>query len=284
MGMYDTLGNCSDNQVKTFYVPCFYASNSESTLLTTKLGYSGGQLRYYGKNEPVPCKTWWYQYPENFIILDIDVFGFYDDLFHIIENGKYIETYECAEDIPEAHVAKAQAFMGKYGVTVGEIKDKDSLLDYIRIYKSSTETWDKYIKENSKANGELIKYIWENKNNRTKADEKKIEEFIRKSKEEEKEQEKMREVIFRTLREKYPTSELIASPYEDFGAYLHCMKKSEESEFFRDVNYQRQLKDEFSKYMEKHGTTLDGYLEWHNPDSKEEEEEIRKCYGLLVSQ
>lgn len=58
MGMYDTI---NDEQVKVFTVPVGYGDNIRLT---------GGSLLYFGNGDDVPYKTWWYDYTDNFNIID----------------------------------------------------------------------------------------------------------------------------------------------------------------------------------------------------------------------
>jgi hypothetical protein len=88
MGMYDYLGGY---QIKLFDIPLYYGEYYG-------LGFMGGQLRGYGKDEELPLQTLWYKYPKDFTILDEDAVEDYSDeykeMVHIIKDSKYFDSVD----------------------------------------------------------------------------------------------------------------------------------------------------------------------------------------------
>ena len=81
MGMYDYLGG---EQIKIFYHPIFNRNKEKPE--QSSFWYSMGRLESYDKDDDLPLKTLWYQYPQNFLVYD---YRFdYTDVW-IIKNGKF---------------------------------------------------------------------------------------------------------------------------------------------------------------------------------------------------
>ena len=290
MGMYDTLGNDGDNQVKAFDVPCFYASSSPEpaeSLFKYKLGYIGGLLRYFAKDADVPYKTWWYKYPENFIIMDINIYGNsgYQDLFHVITEGKYRETYENTSEIPEEVFHKVNTFMGKFGTTVNGIHDRQSLNEYITMLKQTWSTWYSLDFGEKELHKQMQEYIKEKRKNPSPELMQKIDENLAKLKEVQAKKDEKSKEIFAPLKEKFPSEDINAdTKYGDYGGYLDCMKTYTERENHdndKKINYLGQLKQEFERYSSENNLTIDGYLEWYKPETEKEEMEIRNFAEML---
>lgn len=81
MGMYDYLGG---EQIKIFYHPIF--NRNKDNPEQSSCWYSMGRLQSFDKEDDLPLKTLWYQYPQNFLVYDYR-FEFTD--VWIINNGKF---------------------------------------------------------------------------------------------------------------------------------------------------------------------------------------------------
>lgn len=81
MGMYDCLNG---EQVKCFYRVVHYKSGQNDTW---EFFHSGGQLRGYINDCELPLKTFYYNYPKNFLILDENC-----SILHTIKDGKLFNT------------------------------------------------------------------------------------------------------------------------------------------------------------------------------------------------
>ena len=87
MGMYDTING---EQVKCFPWVSLYKD---------EITYHGGDLKYYGIGDEVPCKKPHYNYGKNFIILDLNRYPEsdyceYDYIIHVIIDGRVNDTFE----------------------------------------------------------------------------------------------------------------------------------------------------------------------------------------------
>ena len=81
MGMYDYLNG---EQIKCFYGVVHYKDSLDSKW---EFSHSGGQLRGYVNGSELPLKTFHYNYPKDFLILDEN-----DGILHTIKDGKLFNT------------------------------------------------------------------------------------------------------------------------------------------------------------------------------------------------
>lgn len=73
-------------QIKCFYTPLYNYNNEEN-----KIMYMFGQNRIFNIGDNVPSQTFWYNYSDNFMIIDYD-YSKVNPLIHIIENSKIKKT------------------------------------------------------------------------------------------------------------------------------------------------------------------------------------------------
>ena len=250
MGMYDELDG---EQVKVFYVPCFYA-----TSITNKLGYIGGLMRYYNRGDDIEYKTWWYRYPKDFLIVDFDIYGLVNHLFHLIQNGKYMETYEDPKNISE-DIFPITAVL-TFGATF-TLESKSELYEYL--YESMV-AYSKYddILSHNKTDYDLIrKLTLMQKENPSAENKQKIEDCFKEEKERNKRIDEKRNEISRKIKTKWPVTDVT----NDYGGYLDCIHRCSE----RDENYIEKLKEEFAEYKKTH--SFEEYLNWYDPTEEEKE-------------
>jgi hypothetical protein len=81
VGMYDYVGG---EQIKIFYHPIFNLNKENPE--QSSFWYSMGSLQSYGKEDELPLKTLWYQYPQNFLVYD---YRFEHTDVWIIKEGKF---------------------------------------------------------------------------------------------------------------------------------------------------------------------------------------------------
>jgi hypothetical protein len=126
MGMFDTI---EDEQIKVFYVPIF--SNKYIKEGQEQTWHSGGRLKHYGPDDDLPLTTWYYKYPENFMIFD---YRYECVMVIIIKDGKYC----CIKNYPDLTEQDLQgAVYDYYGEKLEiktmqdfhDIKDHDAQLD-----------------------------------------------------------------------------------------------------------------------------------------------------------
>jgi hypothetical protein len=141
MGLYSYLGG---NQVKCFSIPnMIINSNGDLEIYGLEGDFTG-----YKKGSKVPYKTLYYNYGENFLILDYRgvVFGEIP-LIHIIKNGKYFKTVEYQKLTEKDFINKV---IDKYGNSIN-INEYSDISNFIEDYKlrdaNSTILTDKYNKE-----------------------------------------------------------------------------------------------------------------------------------------
>ena len=260
MGMYDILGD--GHQVKAFPVPCFYASSSDrydmSLLGPWKLSFMGGLLRGFGKGDKVPLNTWWYRYPDDIMIMDVDWYGVYGDVYHVILDGCYRASYPDVADIPGEAFEKVSAYVTYTGERVGAIRGADDLSDYTAMVH---DTYAKHMCAPYQA-----PVIWNKAHAATRAGDK--AELLRLSGELRSAQEAddaLEETIFGPIMRKYPLSDPAKDPLCLFGAYLDVMRTCIDrggKDYRSDCRYYDQLTDEFGRFIEKTGVSLQSFLDW----------------------
>jgi hypothetical protein len=123
MGMYDYLGGY---QIKLFDIPLYYGEYYG-------LGFMGGQLRGYGKDEELPLQTLWYKYPKDFTILDEDAVEDYSDeykeMVHIIKDSKYFDSVDL--DKFEDKYIKNKVY--DYRGSLLNIKSREDMYNHIKL-------------------------------------------------------------------------------------------------------------------------------------------------------
>lgn len=117
MGMYDYL---EDEQVKMFYRPIFSNESVEGEIGTW---HSGGSLMSYTIGEELPLKTLYYQYPDNFIVFDLQ---FSVEKLFIVENG-ILKDMKPISKLVDGEVERP--VFNKYGTQLN-IESKQDFYDY----------------------------------------------------------------------------------------------------------------------------------------------------------
>ena len=144
MGMYDYIGD-DGSQVKCFYVPYIVVKKNDKSEYRTRFITSGGRM--VSVND-APFMTPYYNYGPNFAILDYGIlWNGNDTIVHIMENGKWVNTYtveELGEDykLPPVVICADGA---RYKVkTVADIKQM--IQDYTAARKEQKELTVQYFK------------------------------------------------------------------------------------------------------------------------------------------
>lgn len=208
MGMYDTLG--SGDQVKLFSRPFF----------SKVLFFSGGDLRYFNEGDPVPYKTWWYNYSENFIAVDALMPEFLNDTseyyVHVFRNGCYIKTYN--KGLKGFSSQIGSRVFTKDGTEYNVKPDRESLIAFIKAIKDFDVKAKSISNRNSRAFNKFLEYLdynrtEDNPEERIQIEKELREETIRlKSLLDEKREEILGSYIMRDL-----------DPVYTIGGYLQCL-------------------------------------------------------------
>ena len=121
MGMFDTING---EQVKCFYIPV-YSENE----VCENIWYSGGRLRDFKENDEVPSQTFWYNYSNNFMILDYMSSGI-NPLVHIIRDSKVKKTTRL-DELTEVDFIGNEKVLNYYGeeLKIHSIEDIDRFID-----------------------------------------------------------------------------------------------------------------------------------------------------------
>ena len=258
MGMYDEL--CGE-QVKAFYVPCFYSSSME-------LGYMGGEIRYYNKGDDIEYKTWWYRYPTDFLIVDFDVFDCVNHVFHLIQDGKYVETYysnagdkdKDIKDIPEDIFPITAVLM--YG-DIFTFESKGEIFEYLYENMVAYSKYNEILSQNKTDYSELRILVGKQNENPSKENEQKIKEFWEEEKKRNLDITEKRNEIFEKIKTKWP----ITNVTHHYGAYLDCIHDCIQQN--RDEDYILKLRDVFAEYKKNH--SFEEYLAWYEPTENEKD-------------
>lgn len=272
MGMYDTLGD--GYQVKTFSIPCFYHSAGREKFMDRELGFMGGLCRYFGTKDKLPLKEWWQIYPDNFMIIDYDMYyDGTDNVIHVILNGKYSATYEDIDDIPESCFEQCHNYYGYYGDEVVNVNSKEKMKEYfgnLKLYYAEFDIirskYNKYFKSYIEALKKCKDEIYKN-SEEFKSIEKEYKENNKKEQEE-----------ITAIKEKYIVQYLTKNePYsatELFGGYLDCLKKYLERKNMNVQDYEKlnALIREFNELREKTNVTLEDFYNWYQPDEANRKE------------
>lgn len=86
MSLYDYLG---EYKVKCFYDVAYYKANYEIREDSSGLYILGGSLKKYEKEDKLPLKTTYYNYPDNMMIFDCRGSK---SIVHFVEDSKYINS------------------------------------------------------------------------------------------------------------------------------------------------------------------------------------------------
>lgn len=73
-------------QIKCFYTPLYNYNNEENKII-----YTFGQNRIFNIGDNIPSQTFWYNYSDNFMILDYE-YSKINPLVHIVENSRIKKT------------------------------------------------------------------------------------------------------------------------------------------------------------------------------------------------
>ena len=262
MGMYDILGN-EDGQVKCFDVVCYYTPpyTKENWKPGVHIGYMGGLLRYFAKGDEVPTRTWWYHYPDSFLIVDVNEYYHSESCVYKILDKKYVETYMLNE-LPENLFDGIQGAIDRYGDPLA-IDSIASLLEYQNDYFHYCDTEDEILQRYScsfeKAQEDFKKFL-------SKMDER--DAMLKENTEK-----------FRIKWKPKRSDDTLAL----YGAYLdEIIRTSERKD--NHSEYERRyfnLLSEFSWYSREHNIHLDDFLLWH-PDECNRER-IKEAYNVFLS-
>lgn len=270
--MYDTFS--SGDQVKCFYVPCFYYSNS-NYYGDYMLGYMGGSLRHYSKNFEVPTKTLWYKYLDDFVIVDT-MNSDYDDnnslpSIHIIKDKKYITTVNRCIGLLNYFDSPFRVIT-KYGDTVSLNKDtvEDSVNElnvFIKEHGRIVKSKNAIFRAHSKEKSEFFSYV-RNFNKKTELETDK--EYIRLRDNYEKicnlEDEQISKLSDGFNSKYYPDVDKRESLLGDIGAYLYCYDLYNGLE--EDNEKYIVMYKEFVRRVEENNVFIEEYFEWNNTEEK----------------
>lgn len=144
MGMYDYLNG---EQVKCFYRIVHYKDNSNNSW---QFSHSGGQLRSYVDGSKLPLKTFHYNYPNNFLILDEN-----SSILHTIKNGKLFNT----EPLRMVKSIDFNLFKNVYNYNGLElnINNINELKEYPKKVSERVDTINRLYKEFKPSSSRLIK-------------------------------------------------------------------------------------------------------------------------------
>ena len=272
--MYDTMGDCSDYQVKCFPVPCFYYS--KNSLNSIMLGYMGGKLRYFGFGCEVPVHTLWYKYPDDFIIIDTsdNDFGnpYIDPYMHIIKDKKYVTTTENCDDIKKYYDKKFTVIDRFYGKKIFiDAEDQIEELKYYieenrRIGQKKKEIFDEY----AKCKKDFFIYWREHINENFEEDPKYQElkknyDYITNELEPKQLKDLTSEFNKRFFKKEdnFERIQLL----EDVGGYIGCF---ENYKTLKHINKEQRLAlcKEFKRRITENNIQLSEYLEWNEPEKE----------------
>lgn len=239
MGMYDTLG--SGDQVKLFSKPFF----------SKVLLFSGGDLRYFNEGDPVPYKTWWYNYSENFIAVDAIMPEIYNDdseySVHVFRNGCYIKTYN--KGLKGFSSQIGSKVFTKDGTEYNVKPDRESMIAFIKAIKDFDVKARSISNRNSRAFNKFLEYLdynrtEDNPEERIQIEKELKEETIRlKSLIDEKREELLGSYTMRDL-----------DPVYVIGGYLQCLNANSSQSNRADII------DSLKRHLEVTGIQKEDYL------------------------
>lgn len=126
MGMYDCLIDRKHYdepvQVKCFYVPIF-AGEDYYSISNAYTWHSGGRLVSYNVGNELPLKTFYYDYPDDFVLV-INETDFF--LFALVENKRFKGFINSINDIPD----RIKNFYSSNGKKI-IASNKESIQSYI---------------------------------------------------------------------------------------------------------------------------------------------------------
>lgn len=264
MGMYDVLGD--GHQVKFFDVPLFYYSENKASTGVHMLGFMGGNLRYFGKGDVVPSRTWWRRPPRNFSIVDLSPFGEETEVSFVIDD-RYVDTYEILDLVPNDLLERSEAFYDKWGTRIGGITDKASLIEYAEKYFEYARKYDEIGKSYFAASREFFDFMGKNRERGDALVEDQTYVSLQKrldeaSKRFDSEKERLKERLLGKFLLSSPDAE--ERTFDTFGAYLEVMRKESEPE--RRSQKEREavltaLKREFREWLAKNPIDVERFLE-----------------------
>ena len=249
MGMFDTITD--GYQVKAFPVPCYYGARDG-------IGMIGGLLRAFGKGDKVPIHTWWYNYPKNFMIIDMDTFEG-ADCYHVIFDGKVFATFDEPEDIPHEVFTNIEMCMDYHGNPIRKMDDLVELLQFksetIALNREIDDLWKTFLPK-SKRLLELRRK--ENPNDPA------VQEEIEKLIQDRDLEGEMIDAKRKAFWDKWgtPSHDERQQAYETFGMYLDCIS----DEIVRDERYAdpercKEMLGSFEAFCKKNDIDLDEYYE-----------------------
>jgi hypothetical protein len=265
MGMYDYLGG---EQIKIFYCPIFSNNPLEKNKYET--WHSGGTLASYTKKSKLPLHTWYYKYPNDFIVYDYR--SAYKDIW-IIKNSKF-ESFKSAYN-------KIDDFFKPVYDYYGKELDINNPQDFVKIKEENSY----YNKLYSQLEQKLLKNINQYINTNKKYND--VFEVFKDMAEYSVEQ---REFIENTLEENSKKTlcvftnkwylEDIYGEEKQLGEYLYCLNylyniKDEQKRFEYETDYAKEYiecKNIVENYLNNNNDLLQRYFDWL--DNKKEKQKI----------
>ena len=158
MGMYDYLNG---EQVKCFYRVIHHKDSLDNKW---EFSHSGGQLRGYTNGSKLPLKTFHYNYPKDFLILDEN-----DSILHTIKDGKLFntESVRMIESIDNNLLKNVYSY---YGLELN-INSLDELKEYPKRVSERVNTINAMYKKYKPSSSKLIKAFRFTKDNVDKPEE-----------------------------------------------------------------------------------------------------------------
>lgn len=144
MGMYDCLNG---EQIKCFYNVVHYKDINDDKWM---IYHSGGQLRSYSIGDDLPLKTFYYNYPKDFLIIDEHC-----EILHTVMNGKLIKTEPLR--FVESVDSDLLAHVYNYNGVELDISSLDKLKEYPKAHAQRIESINKFYKEYKPSNALMIK-------------------------------------------------------------------------------------------------------------------------------
>lgn len=259
MGMYDTIGN--GYQVKLFSIPVCSPTKINHEKVSS-VYCMGGNLRYYNYGDVLPLKTWWYQYPENFVMIDTD--DYEETVFHVVREGRLFASLSSPAELTSA--LESHRIDGFYDYYGNEITGMNSILDiyeYLKISKELREIQIKYAVMAGQYRKDMYAVL--QKKNRTDEDEKEIEKLQKKIEEVKELEEKENSPIWTHFKEKF-CQHSEHSIFERYGMYLDCIAWEMTREKKND--YYKFLVKEFNDYISQNQIHVEDYFSWLDPSEE----------------
>ena len=128
MGLYDFING---EQVKIFYTPIFDENCPEEPTW-----HSGGTMSDYNNGDEVILKTYYYNRPKNFVVIDEHENGD-SAIIHIIKDGKVYGTFTL-KDVDEKDILNTELVIGYYGCPI-KITSKEDIYSYLDAKKEKNQ-------------------------------------------------------------------------------------------------------------------------------------------------